>query len=298
MSLLLNEVRIFYIQLMLYGGSVPLIWICFKETRQEVILKQKGIQPTAELATEKQTWLKFLYEAVILPSHLLCTEPVVFCFTLLSALSYGLVFLGTQSVAQVYTTLYGWEEYETGLVQVALVLGQIVGAIVCLPQNQFFAKRYLASGTPVQSLETSVAELRLPICIVGSLFGLTGGLFWYGWTAISRLHWILPTVGLSILGFGVMTVMQAIMMYVTDAYEKYAGSASAAVCFGENMFAAYLPLCAFSMYSALGFNWASSLLAFLACAMSVAPVLLMVRGRSIRGRSRFILKAGFATQAG
>lgn len=294
----MNEIRIFYIQLILYVGSFPLIWFCFKETRQEVISKQHGTQPTVDRTTEKQTWLQFIYEAIILPSHLLCTEPVVFFFTLLSGLSYGLVFLGTQSVAQVYTSLYGWEEYKTGLVQIALVIGEVFGAIACLPQNRFFAKRYLASGTPVQSLETSIAELRLPICIVGSFFGLTGGLFWYGWTAFGSLHWILPTIGLSILGFGVMTVMQAIMMYITDAYEKYAGSASAAICFGENIFAAYLPLCALSMYSALGFNWASSLLAFLASAMSIAPVILMIRGRSIRGRSRFILKAGFATRSG
>ena len=85
--------------------------------------------------------------------------------------------------------------------------------------------------------------------------------------------------------------MQAIMMYVTDAYAKYAASASAAVCFGENIFAAFLPLAAQSMYTNLGFQWASSLLAFIALGLSFAPIVLVWKGTSIRERSPFMRKA-------
>lgn len=81
------------------------------------------------------------------------------------------------------------------------------------------------------------------------------------------------------------------MMYVTDAYAKYAASASAAICFGENMFAAFLPLAAMSMYTNLGFQWASSLLAFVALALSFAPVILVLRGEDIRRRSPFMSQA-------
>ena len=62
---------------------------------------------------------------------------------------------------------------------------------------------------------------------------------------------MLPAVGLGFVGFGSVTVMQAIMMYVTDCYEKYAASASAAVCFGENVFAGWLPLAASALYTNL-----------------------------------------------
>lgn len=88
-----------------------------------------------------------------------------------------------------------------------------------------------------------------------------------------------------------MVVMQAIMMYITDAYAKYAGSASAAVCFGENVFAAFLPLAAMSMYTNLGFQWASSLLGFLALALSFAPVVIVLKGADIRRRSPFMSEA-------
>ena len=110
----------------------------------------------------------------------------------------------------------------------------------------------------------------------------------YGWTSYPNITYWAPSNGLLLLGFGSTVVMQAIMMYITDAYGKYAASASAAVCFGENMFAAFLPLASQSMYTTLGFQWASSLLAFLAIALSFAPVALVWKGRSIRRRSPFL----------
>lgn len=74
------------------------------------------------------------------------------------------------------------------------------------------------------------------------------------------MAWILPTVGLGFVGFGVQIVVTAAAMYVTDAYSKFAGSAIANVAFGENMMAAWLPLATRRMYNVLGFQWASSLL--------------------------------------
>lgn len=85
--------------------------------------------------------------------------------------------------------------------------------------------------------------------------------------------------------------MQAIMMYVTDAYAKYAASASAAVCFGENIFTAFLPLAAQSMYTNLEFQWAPPVLAFIALLLSFAPIVLVLKGKRIRERSPFMRKA-------
>lgn len=116
-------------------------------------------------------------------------------------------------------------------------------------------------------------------------------LFFYGWTSHPFLPWILPAVGLAFIGFGVTVVMQAIMMYITDAYAKHAASASAAVCFGENMFAAFLPLAAQSMYTKLNFQWASSILAFIALLLSFAPIVLVWKGPYIRAHSPFMREA-------
>ncbi len=256
-----------------------------------------NVVANAEENDSKTAWKSvttFAREAIALPTYLLCTEPVVFFFTLLSALSYGLVFISTQSVTKVYMTIYDWEEYQAGLVQASLVIGEIIGFLACLKQNKLYCSKSRSTATPSQSIETSVAESRLYLSIPGSFLGLTAGLFWYGWTSYASHPWILPSIGLALIGFGSMTVMQAIMMYITDAYERYAASASAAVCFGENIFAAFLPLASASMYTNLGFQWASSLLGFVALVMSFAPVVLLFKGRSIRKRSPYMRRAAYS----
>jgi MFS family permease len=285
----------FYIQLMIYGASAPVIFLAFRETRGAVILSKRArkahklpekvsVSPRHTATSVKE----FIYGNIIRPFRLLFTEPVVFVFTLLSALSYGIVFISTQSVTQVYATNYGWKEHQTGLVQASIVIGEFAGFLTCLVQNKVFSRAATAySGQP----NTRLPEVRLYLSIPGSFLGLAGGLFWYGWTSYSFLPWILPSIGLGLIGFGTMVVMQAIMMYITDAYAKYAASASAAVCFGENVFAAFLPLAAMSMYTNLGFQWASSLLGFIALALSFAPVVLVLKGEAIRRRSPFMSEA-------
>ena len=285
----------FYIQLIIYGASAPVIFLLFRETRGPVILSKRtrmaralaekvSVSPRHTATSVKE----FIYGNIIRPFRLLFTEPVVFVFTLLSALSYGVVFISTQSVTQVYATNYGWKDYQAGLVQASIIIGEFAGFIACLVQNRIYS---CAAAAHCGQPNPSLPEVRLYLSIPGSFVGLTGGIFWYGWTNYGFLPWILPSVGLGFIGFGTMVVMQAIMMYITDAYTKYAGSASAAVCFGENVFAAFLPLSAMSIYTNLGFQWASSLLGFIALVLSFAPVVLVLKGEDIRRRSPFMSEA-------
>lgn len=282
---------------MIYGASAPVIFLAFRETRGAVILSKRARKThrlpdelSRTTSTPTTTIKEFVYGNIIRPFRLLFTEPVVFVFTLLSALSYGVVFMSTLSVGQVYATNYGWKDHQSGLVQASIVLGEFAGLLTCLIQNQIFSRAAAAhSAQP----NTRLPEVRLYLSIPASFIGLAGGMFWYGWTSYSFLPWILPSVALGLIGFGTMVVMQAIMMYITDAYAKYAGSASAAVCFGENVFAAFLPLATISMYTNLGFRWASSLLGFVALVLSFAPVMLVLKGKAIRRSSPFMSEAIF-----
>lgn len=289
---------ILYIQLIIYGITFIIVLFTMKETRGPVIVSKRmrradNQQSTNILSVQEEQLptlspAKFLYDTLILPARLLCTEPVVFFFTLLSSLSYGIVFISTQSVTQVFTTNFGFAEYEAGLVQASLVTGEVLGFVACLVQNAWYARVVRANP---HKLEADMSEVRLYFSIPASFIGLAGGLFWYGWTSYPSLPWILPAIGLAMTSFGITVVMQAIMMYITDAYAQFAASASAAVCFGENIFAAFLPLAAQSMYTKLGFQWASSLLGFIALTLSFAPILLVWKGKHIRAMSPFIKDA-------
>lgn len=232
---------------------------------------------------------QLIRESVIRPLHMLTTEYVVFAFTLWSAFAFGTVFLFTQSITQVYTTLYAWPPFLTGTVQSAVVIGQTVGLVVSLYQNRLYdasAKRN--DETPGKP----IPEARLYLAIPGSFLGLTAGFFWFGWTSYADLPWILSVIGLGLVGFGIFTVVAAVSNYITDAYAKYAASGLAAIAFGENIFAAFMPLASKALYTDLGLQWASSVLGFLALVLSFAPVVLMVWGPQIRKKSPFMREAG------
>ncbi len=93
------------------------------------------------------------------------------------------------------------------------------------------------------------------------------------------------------VGAGSVIVVTGLSDYVVDAYAKYAASAVGIIVTGENIFSAFLPLAAMSMYNTLGFQWASTLLALISLVLSFAPILFVVYGKQIRERSPFMKEA-------
>ena len=81
---------------------------------------------------------------------------------------------------------------------------------------------------------------------------------------------------------------------IEDAYagSNYAGSAISAVAAGENVVAGLLPLATKRLYHDLGFQWASSLIGFLALLLSCAPIVFVWKGRWFRERSPFMESGG------
>lgn len=283
---------IFYIELILYGAMLIPAYLLMKETRGKILLQKrargylKATGKRAKVAGDKKTTLgRLLYESTIRPLYLFVTEPVVFFFTLWSGFTVGNIFIATQSILQVYETNYGFTEVQVGYVQSSLVIGEIIGVGFCIWQNHIYsrskAKNKSTPGVPIP-------EARLTLSIPGSFIFLAGGLFIYAWTSYPDIHWIAPTMGLGIVGIGIMIVVQAAAIYIMDAYQIWSGSAVAALASFENLCSAFLPLSAQSMYTNLGFRWASSLLAFVALALSFAPLVLYMKGEKIRKRSKWM----------
>jgi len=258
------------------------------ETRDNVISKKYPTATTNDASSSKNdgsSSLANLKVTVIRAIHLLVTEFTVSSFTLWSSFAFGTVFLFTQSIPIVYSTLYAFSESSSGLIQATIFLGEILGFLACLAQNRLYAnhvhRRHKAG------LDTQL-EKRLYLSIPASFLGLTAGLFVYAWTSLpeQRYHWALPSIGLLLVGFGITCIVQAASIYITDRYAEHAASAIAAVAMGENVFAAFLPLAANAMYGRLGFGWASSLVGFVALAVSFAPIGIAVLERRERGKGK------------
>ncbi|KAL8793384.1 MAG: hypothetical protein Q9195_003970, partial [Heterodermia aff. obscurata] len=273
---------VFYIQLIIYCAVMPLLLLAIKETRGPIVLSKSAKHDTRlkkAVQSHRPSISGLMSEAITRPVHLLCTEPVIFFFTLWASFCFGLVFISTQSVPQVYSTVYNFGDTAAGLLQLALLAGATVGFFASLPQNTYYQRS--ATRNPIE-VGQPIPEARLPLSIPASLIGLAGGLFCYGWGSFPHVPWIVPTIGLGLMGFAIMVVINTVDLYITDAYTKYAGSAIAAVALGENLFAAWLPLAAPAMYTTLGFQWASSLLGFVALGLTLAPIFLYFKGRAVR----------------
>jgi MFS family permease len=241
--------------------------------------------------TQKHTSLKDIFvETLARPTRLLCTESVVLSFGLWSAFCIGIAFMFTQSIVQVYSELYGWSYFGTGLVQSSIVIGELFGLVASLYQDRLY---FQSAKRNVEHPGEPIPEARLYLSIPASFVGLMGGLFFFAWTSYPSIPWIVPSVALSFVGFGMFCSIAAVTTYVVDAYAKYAASAIAGIAFLENFMAAFLPLATQSMYRTLGFQWASSLLGFIALALSFIPLVLLRYGKKIRAKSPFMSQAGY-----
>jgi DHA1 family multidrug resistance protein-like MFS transporter len=88
-----------------------------------------------------------------------------------------------------------------------------------------------------------------------------------------------------------MVFMPAVI-YLIDVYLFDANSALAANTFVRSLIAAVFPLFAPYMYSGLGTQWATSVLAFLCLTLLPATVFLYKYGAKIRGWSKFAYDLG------
>lgn len=264
---------------------MPIVLLCMKESRGQVLHSRYvgATDATRSVSAGASTATQMLKSTIARAVTLLTTEPTVTFFTLWSSFAFGLVFISTQSIPLVFGSTYGWGARNEGLVQSALGIGELIGLVCCLPQNKVYVRSAARNdqdpGTPVPE---SILHLSIPSTIV-----LAGGLFMYGWS-IFQSHWAVTALALGMIGLASMIIVNAASIYVTDSYSGYAASAIAAVAFGENIFAAFLPLAAKPMYLKMGYQWASSLLGFVAILLTLAPMALFWKGRAIREKSAVI----------
>lgn len=170
----------------------------------------------------------------------------------------------------------------SGLNYISLGLGPILGAQISALVNDRIYCRLKKSNK-----DLGRPEYRLPLMFVGSIL-VPVGLFWYGWSAQTHTHWIVPNIGILIYSCGGIFGFQCIQTYLIDVYTTYAASALAAVSLGRCILAFIFPLIVKQLYDALDYGWGTSLLAFIAIGLGLPfPILLWYYGAVLRARSLY-----------
>ncbi|KAF7316211.1 hypothetical protein MIND_00139500 [Mycena indigotica] len=129
-------------------------------------------------------------------------------------------------------------------------------------------------------------EMRIPPILVGSFF-VPLGLLWYGWSAETKLPWIMPVVGSGLFGFGMMISFLPIQLYLVDSFQYAASALSAAFLF-RSLLGFSFPLFGHEIFAKLGYGWGFSMLAICAICLGIPfPIYIYYRGAALRAKSDF-----------
>ncbi|KAK4251846.1 polyamine transporter 1 [Corynascus novoguineensis] len=289
--------------------SAAVTAVCFvcllgvRESRPSRIMKQKltelreqislGEGPAAGVDGENLDWFnpdhapdaRMMVKLVIVqPLQLLGTEPIVIMVTIISAVSWGIIYLFTESLPDVYLSMSeaGFTRTTSSLAFLALLPG--VG-LSFLPRlwDQRVVRKGLQRSEDIQPEDKNIGfAVAAPALAIG--------LIWFSWTvppAITSAHWMVPTAALVPVGFAVNEMAYTLSGYLTDAYQLYAASAFCGLAFVRALVSGLMPLVAQQMYPGLGANVAGTIVACFALVFCLAPWIFFRYGKRLRERSPF-----------
>jgi DHA1 family multidrug resistance protein-like MFS transporter len=221
-------------------------------------------------------------DALIKPLEITIKDPAVLFFQVYTAIIYGIYYSFFEVFPLVYPTDYHMNLGEIGLVFLCILVSCILGIAIYVSYIHFWMNpRIRRFGFPVQ-------EARL-IPAVPASFGPTIGLFLFAWTARASIHWIVPTIGITIYGATVFIVMQCIFVYIPLSYPKYAASLFAANDFFRSALACGSVLFAHPLFGNLGVARGVSLLGGLSVIGIIGIWLLYFYGSRLRALSKFAI---------
>lgn len=288
----------FYVLIIWSGVQLALIIALVPETYHPVLLRNKAIKLRSD--TGNPEWIapiekmsrsipKTIAASCIRPFQLLFFEPMCLNLCILSAILLGILYLFFGAFPLVFQNNHGFSLSQTGLTFLGLFVGMIAG-ICSDPIWRRWYEKLVQANTPQGEEPRSEPEFRLPSTIFGAIL-VPVALFGFGWSTFPFVHWIVPVVFSGLFGVGVIWIYSGVFTFLVECYPQYAASALAANSFARSSFAAAFPLFGVQMYNNIGYQWATSVLAFLALAMTPFPILFFKFGKRLRGSSRFAASA-------
>ncbi|KAK4223192.1 major facilitator superfamily domain-containing protein [Podospora fimiseda] len=278
---------------LIYAGAtiVPLVFL--PETYGPILLKRRAGEmrrrnPKAKVVAlhelEKKTLRELTTVVLARPIKMIIFEPIVNTSCAYLALCYAIFYMCFEAFPVIFIGVYKLSPGECGLTYLA------VGAGCLLALPIFFMYDLVLTNAMERGAAWTKQEeyRRLPLaCIGGPMFVVS--LFWLGWTAREEVHFFVPMLAGVPFGMGFMCIFQALLNYMTDAYEVYAASANAAASCSRSLLATVLPLATLPMFEALGISGACSLLGGISLLMCAIPFIFLWQGDRIRGNSKFCI---------
>lgn len=200
------------------------------------------------------------------------------------ALIYAVLYLCFVAYPIVFTELRGWSYGISGLA----FCGIGCGTLITICAEPLLRRMINAHRKDPETGEVPPEAMVSVICIAAVLLAV--GEIWFAWTCTKNVHWIVPILAGIPFGAGNAGVFIYSNNYLVHSYSVYAASALAGNAVLRSIMGATLPLAGTAMYSALGPNWAGTLLGLVEAACVPIPVVFYFKGAAIRKRSTLITR--------
>ncbi|KAK3323348.1 major facilitator superfamily transporter [Cercophora scortea] len=272
--------------------------LCLRETYPPRLLKVKAAKLRASTGdtslktqweADNRTLPALLRMSLSRPWIFLATQPIIQLLALYQAFNFGMLYLFISSFPQLWEGRYGMPKGLASLNYISIAAGSLIGVNICGPATDAIYRR-LKVRYGIPAVQPGLPEFRVPLMIPASLL-LPCGIFLFAWSAESKLHPVIPNIGIVLFSASSIICYQCIAAYIADTYTLYSASASAACSFLRSFAAFIFPLFVPYLFGSLGYGVAGSLLGGLGVVIGIpTPILFWVFGKRLRERSRFALK--------
>ncbi|KAG7191588.1 Synaptic vesicle transporter SVOP [Scheffersomyces spartinae] len=277
--------------LIIAGSGYALFVVVMPETHSSTLMKRRAKKlrkltgdPSYRAISElKIRSLKTIAQESFLRPFILLSELIIFLITLYMSVVYGLLYMFFFAYPVVYMEGKGWSASKTGVMFIPIGVGVITSSIIAPLINKDYNKRaqkYRDQG------EVPPAELRL-IPMMLFCWAVPLGLFPFAWSSYPHISWAGPCFSGFACGFGFTSLYNPANNYIVDSYQHYAASGLAAKTFVRSIWGACVPLFTIQMYHRLGYEWATTLMAFISLACCGIPFLFFFYGARIRTFSKY-----------
>lgn len=274
------------------------------ETRHSVLLRRRARKENAIVPGEAQARsLKELFRVTLArPLRFLSTEMIVVFGALYNGFLYGLSFMFNGAFSIVFGGAgYGFDTLGIGCTFLGLVFGISIAPVIGIWQERYYQRRVhggrkASEGSESDALlgsnDTGKArydpEARVQLGKVAAVL-LPISLFLFAWTCPPEynIHWIVPILATALFGFSFFTLIFMVAIYSEESYMQYSASALAGIGLARNVAGAVFPMVGGVMFRDLGYQWAGTIIAVLACLLAPIPFILERYGPQLRARSPF-----------
>jgi MFS family permease len=275
------------------------------ETRHSVILRRRAKKEKKLIPSEAQARsLKNLFRVTLSrPFRFLTSETIVIFAALYNGFLYGLSFMFNSAFGLVFGKQgYGFDTLGVGLCFLGLCIGISLGPAVGIWQERYYQRQVHGEApSSAGSSETDsllhtgddhkpkyIPEARVQLGKAAAIL-LPLSLFLFAWTSPPQygIHWIVPIFATVLFGFSFFTLIFMMAIYTEESYMVYSASALAGIGLARNVAGAIFPLFGSRMFEELGYNWAGTIIAGLACLLAPIPFVLERYGPKLREHSPF-----------